>query len=287
MIDFEWYRSFIHVYQQRSVSAAARVRFLTQPAISQHIAALEAEVGESLFIRAPREMIPTDKGKEIYTQVIGLIDRLEEISLEAKHQAGADLKRPLLKFGGPVEYVSKRVIPNLPLEAAQFIATFGLSDSLTERLIKRELDFIISTKRSTESGVQYIPIETEHFVIVAPASVDEPVGDLNEWLDQQSWLSFGLELPIIRRYYQTHFGQRPTFRPDLILPNMEAILSGIKAGHGISVLPSYFIEEAVSHGQVRVIAPERSATNVIYLAYRTESRHDPMIQQLVRSLKSE
>ncbi len=62
MIDFEWYRSFIHVYQQRSVSAAARIRFLTQPAVSQHIAALEAELETSLFIRAPRQMIPTDAG---------------------------------------------------------------------------------------------------------------------------------------------------------------------------------------------------------------------------------
>ncbi|MFP3490175.1 LysR family transcriptional regulator, partial [Staphylococcus sp. SIMBA_130] len=59
MIDFEWYRSFISIYKHGSVSAAAKARFLTQPAMSPHLSALEAEVGEPLFTRAPRKMIPT------------------------------------------------------------------------------------------------------------------------------------------------------------------------------------------------------------------------------------
>jgi DNA-binding transcriptional LysR family regulator len=64
--DFEWYRSFISIYKHLSVSATAIARILTQPAMSQHLAALEAEVGEPLFIRAPRKMIPTNKGKELF-----------------------------------------------------------------------------------------------------------------------------------------------------------------------------------------------------------------------------
>ncbi|MCY1691319.1 hypothetical protein OVA29_11995 [Exiguobacterium sp. SL14] len=36
---------------------------------------MEAELETSLFIRAPRQMIPTDAGTALYTQVVGLIDR--------------------------------------------------------------------------------------------------------------------------------------------------------------------------------------------------------------------
>ncbi len=37
MVGFEWYRSFVAVYQTGTVSAAAQQRQMTQPAISQHV----------------------------------------------------------------------------------------------------------------------------------------------------------------------------------------------------------------------------------------------------------
>lgn len=49
MVDFEWYRSFICIFKHNSVSLAAKARIMTQPALSQHLAFLEAEVGELLF----------------------------------------------------------------------------------------------------------------------------------------------------------------------------------------------------------------------------------------------
>ncbi len=52
MSDFEWFRSFVAIYRLGSVSMAAKYRMMTQPALSQHLANLEAEVGEPLFRRA-------------------------------------------------------------------------------------------------------------------------------------------------------------------------------------------------------------------------------------------
>lgn len=284
MIDFEWYRSFIHVYQQRSVSAAARVRFLTQPAVSQHIAALEAELETSLFTRAPRQMIPTDAGKELYTQVVGLIDRLEELSLEMKYVSG-EQPRPVLKFGGPTEFVIHEIIPALPLDAAQYIADFGMTADLIKRLADGELDFVIATKRMEEPGIQYVPIADESFLLVAPNDWEVPTDELKDWMDRQPWISYGLELPIIRRYYQTQFGERPDIRPEMILPNVDAILAAIESKCGISILPNYLIRHALERGTVQIVAPERFATNVIYLAHRTESKHDPVINQVIRALQ--
>ena len=84
MIDFEWYRSFIYIYKYNSVSEAARTRIMTQPAMSQHLASLEAEVGEPLFIRTARKMIPTERGKELYSQIAPLIESLESATLSFK-----------------------------------------------------------------------------------------------------------------------------------------------------------------------------------------------------------
>jgi len=89
MVDFEWYRSFIAVYRSGTVTGAAKARLLTQPAISQHIAALESASGHALFQRTPRKMIPTEHGKVLYLSRLR-IPRLEcvdfAVGLGAKAQ---------------------------------------------------------------------------------------------------------------------------------------------------------------------------------------------------------
>ena len=47
-------RTFVEVYRRRSLSDAARAIGITQPAASQHIASLEAQLGHPLFDRHSR-----------------------------------------------------------------------------------------------------------------------------------------------------------------------------------------------------------------------------------------
>ena len=58
-IAWEWYRSFLGVLREGSLSGAARALDLTQPTVGRHVAALEAQVGQSLFVRTPAGLLPT------------------------------------------------------------------------------------------------------------------------------------------------------------------------------------------------------------------------------------
>lgn len=59
-IAWEWYRSFLGVLREGSLSGAARALDLTQPTVGRHVAALEAHVGQSLFVRTPAGLLPTE-----------------------------------------------------------------------------------------------------------------------------------------------------------------------------------------------------------------------------------
>lgn len=100
MADFEWFRSFVSIYRFGSVSKAAHYRMMTQPALSQHLASLEAEIGEPLFVRSPKQMLPTAKGKELYNQVVEAVDRLEKVSGQFRD---ADTSS-LVRIGAPAEF---------------------------------------------------------------------------------------------------------------------------------------------------------------------------------------
>ena len=71
MINFEWYRSSIEVYRLGTVSGTGQFLHLTQPAVSQHVAARESALGNPFFQRTPRRMVPTEAGQRLYTQIAG------------------------------------------------------------------------------------------------------------------------------------------------------------------------------------------------------------------------
>ncbi len=52
-VDWSLYRSFLAVMEAGSLSAAGRRLRISQPTMGRHIKALEAALGQSLFLRTP------------------------------------------------------------------------------------------------------------------------------------------------------------------------------------------------------------------------------------------
>ncbi|MBH0172078.1 LysR family transcriptional regulator [Fictibacillus sp. 23RED33] len=288
MIDFEWYRSFISIYKHGSVSAAAKARILTQPAMSQHLAALESEIGEPLFIRAPRKMIPTDKGKELYTKIVPLIENLENTTLEMLHSSSGNERAPVIRIGSPAEYFTIRTLPKIRDLNIRFLSQFGVASTLLEKLEKDEVDLILTTQKVQQQGIEYQKLEDEVFVAVVPPTYEtnlESTAEIEEWLSKQNWLSYGLELPIIRRYWRDHFKKRPDFQPCHVIPDLRSILEGIENGLGMSILPTYLIEKSLQENRVKILFPELTTENTIYAAYKVEHKNNPVLVKVLEALK--
>jgi DNA-binding transcriptional LysR family regulator len=82
-MDVKLLEAFRTVMENRSVTGAARVLGLTQPAVSAQIARLEATVGFQLFERVGGRLKPTAEGRQFHREVmqaLGMIDRLQQAS---------------------------------------------------------------------------------------------------------------------------------------------------------------------------------------------------------------
>ena len=66
--DFNRLRVFFHVHQARSVGAAAAALHVTQSAVSQSLAKLEAELGAQLFVRRHRAIVATAAGEALFSK---------------------------------------------------------------------------------------------------------------------------------------------------------------------------------------------------------------------------
>lgn len=68
-VNYEYYKIFYHVAKSASISGAARLLCISQPAVSQAVKSLEQEVGIALFIRTKKGVSLTNAGKQLYKYV--------------------------------------------------------------------------------------------------------------------------------------------------------------------------------------------------------------------------
>ncbi|WP_265233897.1 LysR family transcriptional regulator [Lyngbya sp. CCAP 1446/10] len=288
MINFEWYRSFIEVYRVGTVSGAAQVLHLTQPAVSQHLAALESALGNQLFQRTPRRMVPTEAGQRLYTQVAGAIEKLESVP----HKNSTAEIPQTIKIGTPQEFFTERMLDRLPTEERTFYTVqFGLTTELIPQLKAGKLDIVIATQKITLSDIEYQLLFEETFWLVGPPNLEVPIAEgisqtdlnpLGQWLPTQPWIAYSEELQIARRFWRVVFGRRIDVHPKLIIPDLRAIRQAIECGFGFSVLPDYLCADWVTENRLTpVLKPTQAVTNHIWLAFRKSERQLPKIKRML------
>ena len=216
MVNLEWYRSFIAVIRAGTVSGAAQSLHLTQPAVSQHLAALESALGHALFVRLPRKMQPTAEGNSLYTQVAASIEQLESISLRSITSNTPQL----IRLGAPSEFFGAQLLTRLPQsEHLRYRVRFGLVEDLIEQLIDGQLDAAIATQKIANPNLKYQLITEENFWLVAPPKIQMPQDflmfsemstpdlknnliKLDQWIRTQPLIAYSEDLPIIRGFVQ-------------------------------------------------------------------------------------
>ena len=72
-MEFRQIQYFICLFEEGSVTRAARRVHVVQPALSVQIAKLEEELGQPLFTRSPRGMEPTDAAHRMYELYLPLM----------------------------------------------------------------------------------------------------------------------------------------------------------------------------------------------------------------------
>ncbi len=275
MVNFEWYRSFMAVYCVGTVSGAAQALNLTQPAVSQHLAALEKALRTPLFQRTPRHMVPTSGGMRLYNQIADSIEQLESVVSKMSSASTPELVR----LGAPQEFFMERILSRLPKsDSNYYTVTFGLAQNLIEQLVSVNLDLVVSTLKIQKAEIVYQPLFEESFWLVGPKELNMPNAlltpsedliILEKWLTTQPIISYSEELPIIRRFWRIVFGRRIAVEPKLIIPDLRGIRQAVEFGLGISVLPNYLCEDSIKENRLTLILnPIKAVKNVIWLAFR-------------------
>jgi DNA-binding transcriptional LysR family regulator len=122
-----------------SFSSAGRELGLSQPSASRLIAALETDVGATLFSRTTRAVTLTDAGATYLTRVEAILTSLEEADHEAR---GTGELRGVLRVGTSSSFLLREITPRLPkfLSAHPALRVELLSNDRYQDLVTEGID---------------------------------------------------------------------------------------------------------------------------------------------------
>ena len=148
-VAFDWNqaRAFLVTAEEGSLSAAARALGLTQPTLGRQVAALEEELGVTLFERVGRSLSLTQSGLELLDHFRVMGDAASRISLTASGQSQA-IEGHVSITATPVlaTYHLPAILKRLRDEAPGIVIEIIASNEVRD-LTRREADIAIRHAR--------------------------------------------------------------------------------------------------------------------------------------------
>ncbi|MCO6161619.1 LysR family transcriptional regulator [Flavobacterium sp. NRK F7] len=294
MVNLEWYRTFKSVYKNGNFSNAAKELFISQPAVSQQIAMLEAHVGYKLFNRKSKGVEPTEYAKLLNNLIIEALDRLENV--ENGFREKAFNSNQLVSVG-----ISKHLflsIGNQLLSHFEFIDfTFAENDELFQLVDAKKVDFAIVTKKFDTFDTIQKELGTMKQIIVASLDLDitlckkeieeENFSTVEQWLNQQKWYNYDARIPHVKLFWLHVFDKkRPTLISNYIIPSENELLTALSRNTGLAIVWNINAKAFINEGNIQMLwDSSKMPSTSVYMLSRKNDALNSVLDEVLNKMK--
>jgi len=234
--------SFVKIVDAGSITRAADILHVAQPALSQQVSMLENQFGQQLLIRSKRGVAPTEAGRALYRHAQLILRQVEQAQAAvavsgrapaggvsvglAPYSTGAALALPLLR-------AVREQYPDILLHINE---NFG--GVISEAIMTGRMDMAFIYDAGPIRGVRFEPMRTEDlFLVAGPGTTPGP-----DEIEVEELAGVGLLLPsrihTIRQVVDAAFG-RAGIEPKVVgeIESVLTLVSAVGADLGATVLP--------------------------------------------------
>ena len=294
MLDLHKLEIFLRVVREGSFSRAAESLLMTQPAVSQHIADLEAQLGATLFSRARRGVILTTEGETLHgyaLQILRLLAEAENAVTDVRKLSSAQLA--IGATPGLSSYLLPDYLQAFRVQFPQINVTLqtGITSQILGELragriafglIEGELDGVVHA----QLGVLALE-EVEQLVVVGPkhpwwTRQQISLTELNDqtFIMRQPNSQTRIWLEQTLRHHQIH----PTVKAEF--DNVESIKRMVTLGLCVTILPDYVVSHEVAAGLVHALKIEHAPLQrTLKLVWDKEQPFTPVARAFLRHLQ--
>lgn len=257
MLQTELYKVFYFTAMCQSISEAAEILYISQPAVSKSIKKLESLTGCTLFIRNSRGVTLTTEGQILYDYVKSAFETLNngEMMLEKlkKRTEG------IVKVGISNTLCRYFFLPHLESFHYQHpgirIQIINRPSPDTLKLLEQgQLDFGIISIPMDKADMEYIELMTIQDIFVAGSKFDIPDCPLplNELINYPLLMMEAENLS--RIHIDDYFkANHLSFTPEIEISSMDILIEFAKIGLGIASVIKSFVSEELAQGILKEV----------------------------------
>ncbi|MGI4799770.1 MAG: nitrogen assimilation transcriptional regulator NAC [Janthinobacterium lividum] len=245
-MNFTRLRYFAKVVDVGSMTQAADLLNIAQPALSQQIATLEAEVRQQLLFRTKRGVSPTEAGKTLY--------RHAQVILRQCEQARTDMAAESAGVSGQVSVglAPGTAAATLALPLIRAIRTLhpgivlylneNYGTTLSELIMSGRMDLAVLYGNRAIHGLSFTPLLEEELFLVGPAASADPIP-----IAEMEGIELFLPRPynIVRKLVDENFARAGvSFRVVAEVESAATLKAVIADELGLTILPASMAREA-------------------------------------------
>jgi LysR family tcuABC transcriptional regulator len=174
-MDLRQLKYFVQIVESGSLAKASRQLFIAQPALSQHIAKLEAEVGKPLLIRTAKGVTPTENGTALHHHARFMLRQLDQALSIARQEPGTVhgmvsvglAATTVCAVGVPFMRRIREKFPGIVLNVVE-----GMSGHLAQMMRMGQLDLAILFSRDAVPDLPAEPLVEEELFVMLPEDSD-------------------------------------------------------------------------------------------------------------------
>lgn len=273
-------KTFISVAQEGSITRASDRLFLSQPAVSAHIKAIEDTLGVVLFVRTVRGMLLTEQGRTLLAQAENVLaehQRLLVLASQLKAEPSGYLR---LGVNGASAAVLAALVAVLSARypGIELKLHYAGSKEILEQIRDGRLDAGFYNETATPSSDISV-LEVARFSIYLAASKGLlDVGGEPNWplLASYPWVCPTTSTccgALVEQLFEAH-----NIQPQMVaIDNEQAIQNLIVAGAGIGLLHENAALEAVERDEIELIYKLATPARTLF-AYSSKSPSVPLIR---------
>ncbi len=165
-------RAFCQTVRLGSVSRAAEALFVSQPAISLQLQALERELGVPLFERSGRRLVPSREGQLLYEMAQPLVENLDGLEARFRDKVrGLDAgELNIAANSSTILYLLPKIVERFRLHHPDVRLTLhnAISADGTDLLREDAADLAIGSMTDVPADLSYAPAYRFEQVLIAP-----------------------------------------------------------------------------------------------------------------------
>lgn len=239
---------FVKIVDVGSLTQAAELLFIAQPALSQQLATLEGEVRQQLLVRTKRGVTPTEAGKVLYRHAQIILRQCDQAQIDMD-AAGQGVSGQVSVGLAPGTAASALALPLLRTVRARHPGILlylneNYGSTLSELIMNGRMDLAVLYGDKAVHGLSFLPLLKEPLFLVGPASMPAPAQPVR--LADLRDIELFLPRPynVVRKLVDaafTRLGMAPRIAAEI--ESAFTLTAAIADGLGATVLPASMARE--------------------------------------------